>query len=336
MPVAARPAPRLTEVRGPRLERRLTLHLKGDWGQANLHRVCGWLSQEVVDRSPAGTQVAVWNGRGGVDNVLAVAHGDVDLALATPAAFVAMALDGRGPYCGDALAGLRALATLPQRDRLIVALARDADVSSFEEWRQRRAGLTIATSPDDGVNHIGFAAQRLMETAGIDRRTLEAWGGGYVEDERPFPCLDLLREGRVDGVIQEAIMTPHWQRAASERGLRFLQVEGSVLDRLQREFGWPSATVPAGYFQGLDEELRTLDFSDFLVIVREDMDDEVAGLLTWCLVETRSALEAQYRHLQPERSPVTWPLDPRAMARTAIPLHPAAARCYEELRVPLS
>jgi len=329
--VAARPP--ATEVDGPRLERPLTLHFKGDWGQANLHRICGWLSQEVVDRAPAGTRVAIWNGRGGVDSVLAVAEGEVDMALATPAAFVSMAADGRGPYGGTRHAHLRALATLPQRDRLIIALARDAGIASFAEWRDRSAGLRIATCPDDGVNHIGLAAQRLMAACGIDRATLEDWGGGYLEDERPFPCLDWLREGRVDGVIQEAIMTPHWQRAATERPLAFLHVDGDVLAELDRNYGWPAATVPAGYLQGMDEELRTLDFSDFLMIVRDEMADDIAYLLTWCLVQTRDALERQYRHLPPERSPVTWPLDPQAMARTSIPLHDAAARCYRDLGV---
>ena len=318
---------------GPSLDRPLTLHLKGDWGQANLHRVCGWLSQEVVDRTAPGTRIAIWNGRGGVDNVRAVAEREVDLALSTPAAFTAMALEGRGPYRGTVHAELRGLATVPQRDRLVVAVAAETGIESIRQIRDERRGLRLATCPDDGVNHIGFAAQRLMEACGVDRGSLEAWGGAYLEDERPFPCLDWLREGRADGVIQEAIMTPHWQRAAGERPLRFLAVEPDVLDKLGKDYGWPDATLPAGYLPGLDEDLHTLDFSDFLVIVRADMPDDVAHLLTWCLVKTRSAIEAQYRHLPSERSPITWPLEPAAMARTALPLHPAARRCYSELGV---
>ena len=53
----------------PRLHRSITLHFMGDWGQANLHRVCGWLAQEVGDRSGAHSRFAIWNGRGGVDAV---------------------------------------------------------------------------------------------------------------------------------------------------------------------------------------------------------------------------------------------------------------------------
>jgi uncharacterized protein len=30
-----------------RIERPITLHMMGDWGIANLHRICGWISAEL-------------------------------------------------------------------------------------------------------------------------------------------------------------------------------------------------------------------------------------------------------------------------------------------------
>jgi hypothetical protein len=42
-------------------------------------------------------------------------------------------------------------------------------------------------------------------------------------------------------------------------------------------------------------------------------------LLTWCLVETRHLIEAQYRHIKPEWSPISYPLDPVKMAQSPIP-----------------
>ena len=103
-----------------------------------------------------------------------------------------------------------------------------------------------------------------------------------------------------------------------------------VLDELQERLGWPRRTVPAGYIPGLDKPLTTIDFSDFLVICNEDLPDDVAHLLSWAMCETKEILERQYRHLAPERSPVTYPLDPSKIARTTIPLHDGARRYYEE------
>jgi TRAP transporter TAXI family solute receptor len=314
----------------PHLHRSIMLHFYGDWGQANLHRVCGWLAQEVGDRSGPHSRFAIWSGRGGTDAVRAVGRGQVDVALATPAAFVSMALDGRGLYSDEAFPHLRALGSVPQTDRLVLAVAAETGIQSFADLRERRAPLRIATSPNDGVNHIGLAVQRIMDLEGIPRTTLESWGGSYLEYERPLPCITCIQEGRADAVFHEAIMTWWWQDLANSRDLNFLLIDVTVLDQLDREYRWPRAVLPAGYFRGLNAPLETLDFSDFLVIVRTDMPEDVAYLLAWCLGETRAALESQYRHIPPERSPVTYPLDPATMARTPIPLHPGAERYYRE------
>lgn len=317
----------------PRLDRSVTLHFKGDWGQANLHRVCGWLGQEIGDRSGPHTRIAIWNGRGGVDNVRAVGRGEVDVAIPTPSAFVRMALDGRGPYKGEAFPHLRALGNVPQTDRLVLAVAAETSIRSFADIREQRPRLRIATSGNDGINQIGLAVHELMNRAGIPREDLESWGGGYVEHERPFQCLQAVRDRQADAVFYEAIMTTRWQDLANERDLNFLPVEPEVLHSLETDLSWPSAMLPAGYFRRLEEPLPTLDFSDFLVVARADMPDDLAHLIAWCLVETRASIEAQYRHIAPERSPVTYPLEPAKLATTPIPLHPGAASYYQSIGV---
>ena len=77
-----------------------------------------------------------------------------------------------------------------------------------------------------------------------------------------------------------------------------------------------------------DADLLTLDFSNFIVLVHEEMPDDVAFLMTWCMGETAEAIERQYRHIPAERSPVGYPLDPERMRMAPIPLHPAADRYY--------
>ena len=308
-----------------RLNRSISLQFMGDWGQANLHRVCGWLAQEMGDRSGQHSRFAIWNGRGGVDAVKAVGRGTVDVALATPAAFARMALDGRGPYTDEPFPFLRALGIVPQLDRLVLAINSAENIRSFDDLRQRRSALRIATSPDDGVNHVGLAAHKILDLAGI---TIEGWGGRFLEAERPNTCLDLMTCGEANAVFHEAIMTPWWRELAEKRDVTLVPIESAVLDRLEGELGWPRATLPARYFRNLERPLETLDFSDFLLIVRADMPDDVAELLAFCIAETSKALESQYRHIPPERSPVTYPLTPAGMAKTAIPLHRAAARYY--------
>jgi uncharacterized protein len=308
-----------------RLSRSVTLQFMGDWGQANLHRVCGWLAQEMGDRSGPHSRFAIWNGRGGVDAIKAVGRGKVDVALATPASFARMALDGRGPYKDEPLPLLRALGTVPQLDRLVLAIDASENIQSFEDLRQQRPALRIATSPNDGVNHVGLAAHTILDDAGI---SVEGWGGRFLEAERPNTCIESIMRGEANAVFHEAIMTPWWRELAEARDVTFVPIESTVLDKLERELGWPRATLPVEYFRNLKRPLETLDFSDFVLIVRADMPDDIAELLAFCIAETSDALERQYRHIPPERSPVTYPLTPAGLAKTAIPLHPAAARYY--------
>jgi len=309
----------------PRIERTITLHMQGDWGAMNLHRVCGWLSMELADRCGPGTRMAIWNGRGFVDNVHAVGQREVDVALVTPAAFARAALRGAGVYAGGGHPDLRALGVVPQRDRLVVGISRRWGISSFAQLRSKRPALRLATSFDDGINHVGLAAREVLGRSGVD---IERWGGSYLRDERPFETLAHLAEGRADAVVHEAVMLPAWQEIGAD--LHFLPVEEPVLAELADELGWPDAHLPAGYFPGAPE-LHTLDFSDFLLVCRADLPDDVAYAIAWVLGETRGVLERQYAHIPPERSPVTYPLDPIAIGTTPIPLHPGAARYYDAL-----
>lgn len=314
------------------MTRPVTLNLRGDWGQANMHRICGWLAQEIGDRSPEGSRFAVWSGRGGQDSINAVLSSEADIAVITPTAAARLFAEGWGVADGRATPELRALGVVPQRDRLIVAVDASLPVRELQDLADPRLApdLRLATSPDDGINLVGYAAHRVLDFAGVDLASMVASGATVLYDERPFPVIDWLRTGRANVAIHEAIMMPTWQRAGTERALRYLPLPDTVLERFAA-WDWPGATVPAGYLPGLATDLHTLDFSDFVVLTSADLDDEVAYLATWCMVQTRQALEAQYAHLAPDRSPVTYPLDPARMADTPVSLHPAAERAYNDL-----
>jgi hypothetical protein len=299
----------------PRLRRPVTLAFRGDWGQANMHRICGWLAQEIGDRSPRGSEFAIWSGRGGTDQIAALRSGQADIAVVTPAAAVPMLEPG----------DLCALGVIGQRDRLVVVADAALAVRTVADLTAVAGSVTVATSADDGVNLIGFAAHKALRLAGVDTGRLS-----FFYDERPFPAIGAFADGDADVLIHEAIMTPHWQRVAAKRPVRYLPWGDDVLAAFAAE-AWPSATVEAGYLPGLTEDLLTLDFSDFVLLCSPALADDVAYLATWCMVKTRRALEVQYAHLPPDHSPVTYPLVPADMARTPVPLHPAAARAYADL-----
>jgi TRAP-type uncharacterized transport system substrate-binding protein len=304
--------------------------MMGDWGIANLHRLCGWLAAEMGTRTAPGSRFATWNGRGGADAVEAVLSGCVDTGFLVPAAFGRNVVEGKGIAPGCAAERLRAIATLPQDDRLVVLVDGGLGVRSFEDLRSAKLALRIAAGVNDGVNMVGYATHRLLEAVGLPRATIESWGGAFLEGETPWDVLGLGLDGSANVVIFEAIMLPLWADLLRKRDMIFFPVEDEVLTRLEADFAMPRGTVPARRFPGLDASFETVDFSDFLLLCRDDLADDVAYLMAWCACETTATIEAQYRHLAAEDSPLTYPLEPRKISQTSVQLHDGAARYYRD------
>ncbi|MGC2963698.1 hypothetical protein C8K18_11816 [Paraburkholderia sp. GV068] len=317
--------------RGPRIDRKVQLRMRGDWGQANFHRICSWLAQEIGDRCESGTQIEIVNGVGGTDAALAIQQGTADLAISTPAVFSCMAVTGVGPFAGNAVSSLRALAVLPQDDRMTLALDSKYGIETFEQLRTSDLPLKLGIGKRDGLNYIGYAGERVLAAHGITETWLQARGGRFVERERPEQCLADASQGLVDGVIQEAIMTDWWIDVMQSRNMSLLSFETAALGELARSYGWRPAVIEAGYFASLEKPVATLDFSDFQLLVSADLPDDVAYLITWCLCETKETIEHQFHRFPKNRTPMGYPLDPKKMLQTTVGLHPGAASCYRDL-----
>lgn len=311
----------------PRLARSYHLTFMGDWGGANLHKICCWLTEEFCRRAGPKTRTAIWS-MADDDSIALVQNGVADLCLSTPTMLMPSRMAGTGLYAGNPAPNLRAIATIPQNDCMLLAVAPKYGISSFEQLREKRPALRIATSPAD--TPIGYVGRHLLAAHGIGEAELNAWGVTFVEDNHPFDSLDRVINGEADAVLHEAVMTPGWVKVVEGGKGIPLPAEEDALAKLKREHGFGTNVLPAGYWSNLAEPLVALDFADFLILVRDDMPDEVAHLLTWCAVEARSELERQYMSVPVNRSPVTYPFDPKKMATTAIPLHPGASRYYRE------
>lgn len=319
-------------LENPGINRSVTLDCVGDWGQANFHRILSWLSQEFCDRAGPRSRVRISSVLGaGVESLWEVNDGEIDLCIVTPHALMDKALTGEGFFSDhEPMPQLCALAVLPQIDRMVFAIDPKFKISSFEDLRIKKPALRIATSRNDEGNFIGYVADRFLEAHGISEELLISWGGEYVRAHRPDQCLQMVRDGRADAVVQEAIMTPWWRDLIEDGCLQPVSAEIQALGLLTQELNLPARTIPAGYWKGQDQPINALDFSDFVLVVRADMPEDIAYLLTWCLVETREKIERQYKHLLPERSPLSYPLNPEAMAKSVLPLHFGAKRYYEE------
>jgi TRAP-type uncharacterized transport system substrate-binding protein len=308
------------------------LRFMGDWGITNLHSACGWLATGMRWRTAKSSTFVIHTGRGYKDNVDAVLDHKVDMAITTPIVTAAMALEGRGLY-DSPHPGLRAIAALPHRDRLVLAIAADVaeqyGIRSYADLAAARPPLRIVTALNDGINHVGFAAERVLNAYGIGWEDVERWGGQWIQFERPPKAPAMVISGEADAIFYEAVMT--WHQFTEQRLMRFLPIDVPVLEELHQRYGYLRADIEPGEFRGVEQAVPTLEWSQWLIVVREDMPDAVAHLMARVIVEDRGDFEGKYKHLPVKQSPLHYPIKPEELWKTApVPLHPGAERYYRE------
>ena len=321
----------------PEETRDLELHLRfmGDWGVANFHRLCGWIAAGLRWRAAPGSTFVIHTMSGLDESLDSVAEGRVDLAVVTPIVTAAMYRDGRGLF-ETPHPRIQAVAALPHRDRLVLALGADVaeqyGIRTYADIAAKKPPLTIATSESEKGNPIYLCIEEILGAYGMKWDDLERWGGHWIEVVRPPQAIPMVASGEADGIFYEAVMT--WHRMAEQRPLRFIPVDPAVLDDLHRRYGFERADIEPGEYPGVESSVPAVDFSQWLLIVRDDLPEHVAHLIAQVIVENRGDFEAQYRARPAKESPLHYPIEPGEIWKTApVPLHAGAARYYRELGV---
>ncbi|PVH72194.1 hypothetical protein DL98DRAFT_611635 [Cadophora sp. DSE1049] len=322
-------------ARGPVISRSVNLTMQGDWGQANFHRVMSWLTQEFCDRCGPRSRTSILSMRGGgSEGVTLVNDGDAHIAMGTPVALMGGAATGEAIFGGEKFPALRGLAVLPQDDRMVLGIDPKFGCRTFADIREKKPPLKLVVGPDTPDAPTAWVSNRYLEAHGITPDLIRSWGGEIIDSYwRPDQCMIPAQapDSDITAVVQEAIMTPWWTLLIDgPRKFIPIPAEPEALEILKKTTLLPASSLRPGYWDSLKEELSALEFNDFLLFCRDDLPDDVAYLLTWCLVETKSMIESQYYHIDPNKTPLGYPFDPVKMAQTSLPLHPGARRYYEE------
>lgn len=313
------------KTHGPRVD----FKIMGDWGNANFHAIAGWIMAHLRWQSERGSSFWIKTGTGYGDNIASLVSGEVDLTITTPYDVVAKwAREGSNYFAGKEPAPfIRSLGWLPQTDKLVFAIREDTGITSFKDIRDRKFPLKLASGFRTEDNIMMWAIDRVLEEHGIE---IEPWGGEWLEHDFPRICVPFVTNGLANSVINEAIVVPQWRELVEKVPMRFLSYEEDALKALSSKYGLVPSIMPKGYLKA-PEDIACIDWSNWAILVREDMSEEQAYLVTSIMVEQRAELEARYRHHPPEHAAMTYPIDPYAMWQgLGAPLHPGAERYYRE------
>lgn len=286
------------------------------------------IAEALSGEFPPLKKVTVKLNLGEYPNILAVSEGKADMGFTTPPGSVTMASNGRGPF-KKKLQNLRAIASIPHDDRMLWAVPVSSKINSIPEMPDEPMRLVL---PNQDFP-IRFLAEKILEGYGLSVEKLEKSGWQIVDESH---CLQIpipVMQGKADALIHEGMKTPNWRQLALTGKMRFLPVDDGILQKICDEYGYKKALLPRGLYPGFDREIPCIDFSDWLLFVRDDMPDEIAYRITRIVVEKRKQIfEFYFRGLPPEESNVVCPIDAGNIWRNIgeIPLHPASERYYKE------
>lgn len=273
--------------------------------------------------------------QGSIENVLAMASGQLEAAL-VQADIAKWAYTGKAPIVkachgptplpanGTALlakvgpiSSLRAIAALYPEVIHVVARA-DAKVTNLGDLKGKRVSLG---EPGSGT----LAEARLvLDAAGVSECQVKANYSRLAE------AAGQLEKGNLDVFFMfGGYPVPAITEAAAMEKVQLVPVAGSVRDKLTHQFPFLAATIPAATYPGIDTETQTVSMPA-LFVVSAVVTDDLAYAITKALWQDATRRILDNGHPAGKSIRIE-----NALQGVSIPLHPGAARYYQEAGIKL-
>lgn len=265
---------------------------------------------------------------GGFTNPLEVTNAAPNTVIGiTDTNTAADAIEGAGRYAERVPDGIKNLKGLWRFNVLSYShvLARPEaipeGVTTLGELLEQKPNLDIALKLRGSLDEI--LAGRLFNSYGYSYEDLEEMGC-RVSFNNPSDIANLMIDGHADLTVA-IVRTPAsyiLDMEASIRGLKWLEIEQSIIDDLVDTYGYMEATHPTEPYSSLDKEIASVAVDHF-VFVHEDMDEELAYKITKAVMEDPEKVKS-ITALKPFDASVVW-------KNTGFPLHEGAERAFREL-----
>jgi uncharacterized protein len=280
-------------------------------GTGGVYYVYGGALADQITQNIEGVEATAEATSASVDNMNLIAGESSDIAF-TLADTAADAVEGREDFREPVRA--QALARLYTNYTQIVTTA-GSGIRSVEDLSGREVSLG---SPGSGTEVI---ALRVLDEAGIDPDSDIGREQLGVDES-----VDAVRDGTLDaffwsGGLPTGAVT---DLATTDDIVLLPTVE--YLDALRARYGevYQETTVPAGTYEGLDQDVAVIGVPNYLV-VNESMDEELAYDITRLLFDQQDALAQAH----PEAGNLNINVAPQV---PPLELHPGARRYYDEAR----
>ncbi|MBY8977094.1 TAXI family TRAP transporter solute-binding subunit [Rhodobacteraceae bacterium NNCM2] len=271
---------------------------------------------QVFDEEIEGISTSNTSG-GGISNILAVNGGDAEIGWSY-AHTSFNGYSGKGKF-DKAQPDVRHFATLYPA-MFQVAVRADSDINSFEDMK----GANISPGK---AKWTGTAfAESILNAYGFGFEDIKA-NGGTVHHVSYTESVALMKDGHID-VYMAATSMPQASFIELEQspGIRFIGLPDDKLQEIiDANPGYIPGVMPAGVYEGIAEDTKTLGIVTNMV-VHKDLPDDLVYQMCKVFWEQHAAfaeVKGIWNSVKLEN----------ALDGAAIPVHPGAQRCYDELGV---
>ena len=271
---------------------------------------------QVFDEKIDGVSTSNTSG-GGIGNVKAVHDGDAEIGWSY-AHTSYNGLEGKGAF-DEPHDNIRHFATLYPA-MFQVAVPADSDIQSFDDMK----GANISPGK---AQWTGTAfAESILEAYGYDFEDIKE-AGGTVHHVSYTESVALMKDGHID-VFMAATSMPQASFLELEHspGIRFIGLPEEKLNEIIADNpGYIPGTMPAGVYESVEEDVKTLGIVTNMVVSKDLPEDLVYEMckVFWDSHAAFAEVKDTWNEVKLEN----------ALDGAAIPLHPGAQRCYDELGV---
>lgn len=328
-----RSGPTVQDRPPPEFWQNTRFNLRWAGAASNLSYITRYIAEGMLSRLGRDTGYIAYGtrGRSTSANIYAVGDYEVDFAITTPPVTAVLAHTGNA-YFAKAYTDLRAIAVFPQNDWVTCVADASLGISSFEQIREEKLSVRVATNPIGNDNGVSFVVEQIFRVHGVTPGDIENWGGNFIEVSGAPAAAGKVLDGEADIACHE-----YWKafyRLTDKKPVSFLPVSEAAMRELNRRFGYQRNIIPKDvYGPGLPaEDVLAVDYSDWLVLTNAQVPDAIAYTAAKVAVEDRvRGFEVLYTG-QPERQrSADIPVKPELMwQNVGVALHPGAARYYRE------
>jgi len=271
---------------------------------------------QVFDEKIDGISTSNTSG-GGISNILAVNDGDAEIGWSY-AHTAYNGYVGKGKF-SKAQPDVRHFATLYPA-MFQVAVRKDSPIKSFSDMKA--ANISPGKAKWTGTAF----AESILKSYGLSFDDIKN-NGGTVHHVSYTESVALMKDGHID-VFMAATSMPQASFLELEHspGIRFIGMPMGKLDEIiKANPGYISGVMPKGVYESVGEDLHTLGIVTNMVVHKDLPDD-----LVYNMCKVFWANHAAFVEVKGVWKSVTLE---NALNGAAIPIHPGAKKCYDELGV---